>query len=101
MRPAEVTPEALSAYESVAYFMVDLPKGPPGGPGPEAAARAAAIIRQAGREVFLAGALNPENVGAAIAAAQPFAVDVSSGVEKSPGIKNPDLVEAFIKEARS
>ena len=101
LRPDEATSEALKGYESVAYFLVDLPKGPPGGPGPEAAGRAAELIRQSGREVFLAGALNPENVGAAITSAQPFAVDVSSGVEKSPGIKDPDLVEAFIKEARS
>lgn len=101
LRPNELSTEFLNAYESVAYFLVDLPKGPPGGPGPEAAVKAAETIRQAGREVFLAGSLNPENVGPAIAAAQPFAVDVSSGVEKSPGIKDPDLVEAFIKEARS
>lgn len=101
MRPDEVTPDSLTAYETMAYFLVDLPKGPPGGPGPEAATRAAELIRQSGREVFLAGALNLKNVGAAIASAQPFAVDVSSGVEKSPGIKDTGLVEAFIKEARS
>ncbi len=45
--------------------------------------------------VILSGGLRPENVGAAIAEARPFAVDVSSGVESAPGIKDPERVRAF------
>ena len=50
--------------------------------------------------VILAGGLTPENVGEAIAAVRPWAVDVASGVEAEPGIKDPAKVEAFVTAAR-
>jgi phosphoribosylanthranilate isomerase len=46
--------------------------------------------------VFVAGGLNPSNVGEVIAALHPFGVDVSSGVESTPGIKDHALIEAFV-----
>ncbi|HQP30570.1 MAG TPA: phosphoribosylanthranilate isomerase [Deltaproteobacteria bacterium] len=49
---------------------------------------------------ILAGGLNPDNVRQAIARAHPAGVDVSSGVETAPGIKDVGLMERFIKEAR-
>ena len=45
--------------------------------------------------LVVAGGLTPENVGEAIAATQPFAVDVASGIESSPGVKDPEKVAAF------
>ena len=50
--------------------------------------------------LILAGGLRPENVGEAIAAVRPWGVDVASGVESSPGVKDVALVERFIEEAR-
>ncbi len=51
--------------------------------------------------VILAGGLTPENVGEAIRRVRPYAVDVASGVEVSPGIKNKEKVRGFIAACRS
>ena len=53
------------------------------------------------RPVILAGGLTLTNVAAAVAQTRPYAVDVSSGVESSPGVKDPGLVSRFIELARS
>lgn len=45
--------------------------------------------------LVLSGGLTPENVGEAVAAVEPFAVDVASGVEASPGVKDPARMRAF------
>lgn len=53
-----------------------------------------------GRPYMLSGGLDAENVATAIATAQAPAVDVSSGVERAPGEKDPDKIRAFIRAAR-
>ncbi len=50
--------------------------------------------------IILSAGLTPENVARAIAVARPYAVDVNSGVEASPGKKDPDKLRRFIQEAR-
>jgi phosphoribosylanthranilate isomerase len=57
---------------------------------------ALAARRKRKAPVILSGGLTPENVAAGIAAVDPFAVDVASGVEASPGIKDPDKLAAFM-----
>jgi len=52
-----------------------------------------------GKPWFLAGGLNPENVMTAIRIAEPYGVDVASGVESQPGRKDPDKLKRFINIA--
>jgi len=61
--------------------------------------QAASVAR--GRRIVLAGGLTPDNVAGAIDTVRPFGVDVSSGVEDAPGVKNSDKVARFLASARS
>jgi phosphoribosylanthranilate isomerase len=60
--------------------------------------RAATVAR--GRRIILAGGLTPSNVQQAISAVRPYGVDVASGVEERPGIKDHALLRAFITAAK-
>jgi phosphoribosylanthranilate isomerase len=59
------------------------------------------VLRARRSEVprIVSGGLTPDNVAAAIEATRPYAVDVASGVEAQPGIKDPEKVEAFLRAA--
>ena len=81
------------AGEAVAR-VVDLPWGED---DPSHWERAA---RETGR-IVLAGGLGPENVAAAIAEVQPWAVDASSSLERAPGIKDHDRLRAYVEAART
>lgn len=61
---------------------------------------AAHAVAHATVPVILAGGLNPGNVREAILTINPYMVDVASGVEIAPGIKDPELIRAFVRRAK-
>ncbi len=83
-------------YENASYFLVEYGKGIL--PGGNAESWNYEILSQMDTEkpVILAGGLTPENVRQAVDACHPAGVDISSGVEKSHGIKDIEKVKAFI-----
>jgi phosphoribosylanthranilate isomerase len=86
--------QALSAFHTDFHLLDSYRKGVPGGTG-ETFAWELARSHPTDVPVILSGGLTPENVGDAIAAVHPFAVDVASGVESAPGHKDHDLLSAF------
>ena len=59
------------------------------------------LLSEVDRSFVLAGGLGPANVAEAIARVRPWGVDASSGLESAPGIKEPDLIKAFVREAKT
>lgn len=74
--------------------------GEHGGTGQYADWNAALRAIQTGKKIILAGGLTPENVGQAIQRVRPWAVDVSGGVEETPGKKSHDRIRTFVHNVR-
>ncbi len=89
---------ALASYE-VRGFVLDTPSPGYGGSGKTFEW---GLVAEVTRElpVVLAGGLTPENVGDAVRTLRPWAVDVASGVESAPGIKDPEKMRRFLEAAR-
>jgi phosphoribosylanthranilate isomerase len=90
--------QAEKIFPDAAGILVDSHE--PGGLGGTGKALDWSRIKAGAKPLILAGGLNPQNVAAAVQLTRPWAVDVSSGVEVSPGIKDADLIKRFIEEAK-
>ena len=88
---------ALPDYPTDAYLLDAYSPAAHGGTGAKFNWDLALEAKQHSKPIFLAGGLTHENVGAAVRQVQPFAVDVSSGVESAPGKKDSAKVRAFIQ----
>ncbi len=93
--------DQLTDYPTDAWLLDAYSPTGHGGTGEQFNWDLAIAAKNRGRPIVLAGGLTPENIGAAIAQVQPFGVDVSSGVEISPGLKDPEKVRRFVAEAKA
>jgi phosphoribosylanthranilate isomerase len=100
-RPTDIVDRAIEVSEVADFVLVDT-KGPTGGgTGLTHDWGLSAVIRDVvDKPVFLAGGLNPSNVGHAIKVVRPYGVDVATGVESSPGKKDPKLMRDFVESVR-
>jgi phosphoribosylanthranilate isomerase len=93
--------KTLADYHTDAFLFDAHSKGGLGGTGEKFDWELAVAAQKFGKPIFLAGGLTPENVADAVRQVRPFAVDVSSGVESAPGIKDRAKVRAFIQAVRN
>lgn len=92
----EIFPQLMAYQGAVQAFLLDAYKpGTPGGTGETFDWELARKAEKYG-PIILAGGLTPENVAEAIRLAQPAAVDVASGVEARPGVKDPEKLRNFL-----
>jgi len=92
--------EALPNYATDAWLLDAYAPDRKGGTGEKFNWDLAVEAQRLGRPIFLAGGLTPGNVAEAVRKVRPYGVDVSSGVEASPGKKDLEKVKAFIKAAK-
>jgi len=92
--------EALQNYPTDAWLLDAFVADKLGGTGEKFNWNLAIAAKKLGRPIFLAGGLTSANVAEAVRTVHPFAVDVSSGVEVSPGKKNHAKVRDFVSAAK-
>lgn len=93
--------KALPIYPTDAWLLDAFAPGKLGGSGERFDWELAVEAKRFGRPIFLAGGLTPGNVAEAVRKVQPYAVDVSSGVESAPGQKDVAKIRAFIEKVRN
>lgn len=89
--------EAATARDLEGVFVYE---GPSSGRGEKVDWQVAAGVARKGR-MILAGGLDVDNVAEALETVMPWGVDVSSGVESAPGVKDPELIHAFVAAVRA
>lgn len=94
-------PEAALNYPADAVLLDSFSRRAHGGTGETFDWSLARRTRELVPKLYLAGGLTPENVGRAVRAVRPFAVDVCSGVELAPGRKDVGLMRKFASAARA
>lgn len=87
-------------FRSDVYLLDSYVSGKSGGTGEKFNWDLAIEAKRFGKPIFLAGGLTPENVEEAVKKVQPYGVDVSSGVESSPGKKDHQKIWDFVNAAR-
>jgi len=95
------TLKELRNYQTSAWLLDAYSPEAAGGTGEKFNWDLAVAAQRFGKPIFLAGGLTPVNVAEAVRKVRPFGVDVSSGVEISPGKKDPAKVRAFIDAAKA
>ena len=98
---ADFNVESAAAYHTDAVLLDAYVAGTRGGTGHTFDWTLATLTRERVPKLFIAGGLNPDNVAAAVAAVRPYAVDVCSGVETSPGRKSPQLMRRFVEQVKT
>ncbi len=93
--------EELKAWQSSYALLLDTYKeGIPGGTGQTFNWHIAKLAVEGGFKIFLAGGITPDNVLEAIRIVNPYAIDISSGLEKSPGKKDPHKIKIFFEKLK-
>jgi phosphoribosylanthranilate isomerase len=91
----------LADFQTDAFLLDAHSRSGLGGTGEKFNWDLAVEAQKFGKPIFLAGGLTPENVADAVKKVNPFAVDVSSGVESAPGKKDAAKIQAFIAAVRA
>lgn len=92
----DVVANSLRFPSALAFLLDSFKAGVPGGTGETF--DWSLIPKESSKPIILAGGLTADNIALAIQQVQPFAVDVSGGVEAAKGIKDPSKIQAFINE---
>jgi phosphoribosylanthranilate isomerase len=99
---SELKQMAMSYAPYVDFLLLDTQSDRMGGTGlTHDWGVSAALVKSFEKPVFLSGGLYPGNVRAAVLAVRPYGVDGSSGLELSPGVKDPLKVSRFVSEVRA
>ena len=90
----------LPDYDTDAWLLDSYVKGVPGGTGEKFNWELAVEAKRLGKPILLAGGLTPDNAADAVGQVSPFGLDVSGGVEASPGVKDAAKMAGLITNAK-